>query len=82
MTTMERRAYEKLRRAHAYLLNRRWPNLAHFVQSGAGLHAAFLLSRAMSCLLGTETAVDVINWQQDLARIFPETTRRAGRIRA
>ena len=75
ITLRQRTAYQTLRHAHAYLLSRRWPNLTYFIRSGAGLHACFLLGRAMGVLLGFETAQDVSNWKADLNRIVPETRR-------
>ena len=75
MTSRQKVAYETLRHAHAHILNRRWSNTTYFIRSGAGLHAAFLLGRAMGVLLGLETAEDVRNWKLDLNRIVPETRR-------
>jgi hypothetical protein len=75
MTPRQQAAYQTLRHAHAHILNRRYPNLTYFIRSGAGLHAAFLLGRAMGVLLGLETAEDVRNWKLDLNRIVPGTKR-------
>ena len=75
ITPRQQAAYQTLRHARAHILNRRWPNVTYFIRSGAGLHAAFLLGRAMGVLLGFETAQDVRNWKADLNRIVPETRR-------